>query len=89
MVQSCRTRSGTIDWDDEAEEDFLKNRQRTERPRPPRAKNVSFARQRRSPGFSLGIHGRGSRRSTFKCLNRGKIRAAASLVTGAAKPNQP
>ncbi|MCE9553174.1 MAG: hypothetical protein K8T91_07320 [Planctomycetes bacterium] len=48
-----------------------------QRRQAPRRGVTQFAKQRRTPQIPLGMNARGARRSTFRSLSRGKIRAVA------------
>lgn len=51
-----------------------------QRPQRPRRGAVKNSRQRRTPIVPLGMQARGAKRSTFRSLTRGKIRAVAMLL---------
>ena len=51
-----------------------------QRPQRPRRGAVQYSRQRRTPIVPLGMQARGAKRSTFRSLTRGKIRAVALLL---------
>jgi hypothetical protein len=60
-------------------DDWGAARQKLRRPDRPRWLAQHHAPTRGPRKVPLGIHARGSRRGTYKCINRGKIRAAQPL----------
>ena len=65
------------EFDEPASSRSYRKRPAPSRSATQRRSAVQFSRQRRTPGIPLGIHARGGRRSTYRSLSRGKIRAAS------------
>jgi hypothetical protein len=70
-------------------DDWSAARQKLRRPVRPRWLAQHHAPTRGPRKAPLGIHARGSRRGTYKCLTRGKIRAAPLLVNARTEASAP